>query len=187
MNFILKRRYKIVVSGAALLNPCAPDAAEKTKEIGRQIARENCILISGATTGIPYYAALGCKEEKGFSVGFSPASSEKSHIRTYRLPIDVFDVMIYTGSDYVGRDIIMTKAADALIVVCGRMGTLHEFATAFEIQRPIGVLIGSGGMADKIKDLITGRIRETKKIVFEKDPKRLVKKVISLIKKEKGR
>jgi len=182
-----KYKYKIIVSGAAVLSPCAADAMEKTKEIGRQIALEKCILITGATTGIPYYAALGCKEAGGFSVGFSPASSERSHLKTYRLPLDVFDVMIYTGSDYVGRDVIMTKAGDALIVVCGRMGTLHEFATAFEIQRPIGILVGSGGIADKVKDLITGKIREAKKIVFEADPKKLVKKVILMIEKEKGR
>jgi len=182
-----KYRYKIIVSGAAVLSPCSADAMEKTKEIGRQIALEKCILITGATTGIPYYAALGCKEAGGFSVGFSPASSERSHLRTYRLPIDAFDIMIYTGSDYVGRDVIMTKAGDALIVVCGRMGTLHEFTTAFEIQRPIGVLLGSGGIADKVKNLITGKIREAKKIVFETDPKKLVKKVILMIEKEKGR
>jgi hypothetical protein len=67
------------------------------------------------------------------------------------------------------------------------MGTLHEFTTAFEIQRPIGVLLGSGGIADKVKNLITGKIREAKKIVFETDPKKLVKKVILMIEKEKGR
>ena len=182
-----KYRYKIIVSGAAVLSPCASDAMEKAKEIGRQIARQKCILITGATTGIPYYAALGCKEVGGFSVGFSPASSERSHLKTYRLPVDVFDIMIYTGSDYVGRDVIMTKAGDALIVICGRMGTLHEFATAFEIQRPIGVLVGSGGIADKVKDLITGKIREAKKVIFESDPKKLVEKVILMIEKEKGR
>jgi serine/threonine protein phosphatase PrpC len=67
------------------------------------------------------------------------------------------------------------------------MGTLHEFATAFEAQKPIGVLLGSGGIADKIPELVIGKIRETKKIVYEKDPVKLVRKLISLIKKEKGR
>lgn len=180
-------QYKIVVSGAAVLTPCCKNIIEIAKELGREIARKKCILVTGATTGVPYYVALGYKEIGGFSVGFSPAASEKAHLRTYKLPLDPFDLIIYTGADYVGRDVIMTKSADGVIIICGRMGTLHEFTTAFEIQKPIGVLEGTGGMADKIRLLATGPTRELKKIVYEKDPKKLVRKLISLIKSEKGR
>ena len=93
--------------------------------------------------------------------------------------------MIYTGADYVGRNIIMTKSVDGVIIICGRMGTLHEFATAFEIQKPIGVLERTGGTADKIRQIATGPYRGVKKIIYEKDPKKLVKKLIEPIKKEK--
>jgi len=65
------------------------------------------------------------------------------------------------------------------------MGTLHEFATAFEIQKPIGILEKSGGTADKIKLIATGPYRGVKKIIYEKDPKKLVQKLIMEIKKEK--
>jgi len=179
--------YKIAVSGAAEIKHCCKEIKEISKEVGREIARQKCVLITGATTGVPYFAALGCKEAKGFNVGFSPARSEIAHLKTYKLPIEPFDIMIYTGADYVGRNIIMTKAADAIIIVCGRMGTLHEFVTAFEIQKPIGVLEGTGGTADKIKLIATGPSRETKKIIYEKNPKKLVKKLITLIKNEKRR
>lgn len=177
--------YKIAVSGAAQIGHCSKNIEELSKEIGREIARQKCILITGATTGVPYFAALGCKEAGGFNVGFSPATSEIAHLKTYKLPIDPFDVMIYTGADYVGRNVIMTKSADGVIVICGRMGTLHEFATAFEIQKPIGVLEGSGGTADKIRVIATGPYRGVKKIIYEKDPKKLVEKLIKAIKKEK--
>jgi uncharacterized protein (TIGR00725 family) len=177
--------FKIAVSGAAEVSHCCKDIIEISKEVGREIARQGCILITGATTGVPYFAALGCKEVGGFSVGFSPASSEAAHLRTYRLPTDAFDVMVYTGADYVGRNMIMTKSADGVIIICGRMGTLHEFATAFEIQKPIGVLEGTGGTADKIRQIATGPYRGVKKIVYEKDPRKLVKKIIEMIKKEK--
>ena len=177
--------YKIVVSGAARVGHCAKGTEELSKEVGREIARQKCILITGATTGVPYFTALGCKKAGGFSVGFSPATSEAAHLKTYRLPIDSFDIMIYTGADYVGRNVIMTKSADGVIIICGRMGTLHEFVTAFEIQKPIGVLEGSGGTAEKISIVATGPYRGVKKIVYDRDPKRLVKKLIELIKKEK--
>ncbi len=178
-------KYKIAVSGAAQVGHCCKNIEEISKEVGREIARQKCVLITGATTGVPYFAALGCKEVGGFNVGFSPATSEAAHLKTYKLPINSFDVMIYTGADYVGRNVIMTKSVDGVIIICGRMGTLHEFATAFEIQKPIGVLEDSGGTADKIKIVATGPYRGVKKIIFEKNPKKLVEKLIKLISKEK--
>jgi len=110
-------QYKIAVSGAAVTNHCCDNIILISKEVGREIARSHCVLVSGATTGVPYFSAVGCKEAGGFNVGFSPAESEIEHIKRYRLPVDAFDVMIYTGSDYPGRDIIMTKSADAVIII----------------------------------------------------------------------
>jgi len=178
-------KYNIAVSGAAAISHCCKDVVEISKKIGKEIARQKCVLVTGATTGVPYFAALGCKKAGGFNVGFSPATSESSHLKTYKLPLEPFDVMIYTGADYVGRNVIMTKSADGVIIICGRMGTLHEFVTAFEIQKPIAVLEGTGGTADKIKKIATGPYRGVKKIVYDKDPKNLVKKLIELIRKEK--
>jgi len=178
-------RYKIVVSGAARVSHCCKEIEKISKEVGKEVARRNCILVTGPTTGVPYFAALGCKENGGFNVGFSPATSEAVHLKTYKLPLKPFDVMIYTGADYVGRNVIMTKSADGVIIVCGRMGTLHEFATAFEIQKPIGVLEKTGGTADKIKLIAAGPYRGVKKIIYEKSPKILIAKLINLIKKEK--
>ena len=178
-------KYKIAVAGAARVGHCCKNIKEISKTIGKEIARKKCILITGATTGVPYFAALGCKQASGFNIGFSPAPSEAAHIRAYKLPIDPFDVMVYTGADYVGRDIIMTKSVDGVIIICGRMGTLHEFTTAFEIQKPIGILEGTGGTADKIRAIATGPHRRVAKIVYEDEPKKLVEKLIDLIKKEK--
>lgn len=178
-------RYKIAVSGAAEMRHCCKEIEEISKKVGKEIAHQKCVLITGATTGVPYFAALGCKKAGGFNVGFSPATSEAAHLKTYKLPIEPFDVMIYTGADYVGRNVIMTKSVDGVIIICGRMGTLHEFATAFEIQKPIGVLEETGGTADKIKQIATGPYRGVKKILYEKDPKKLIRKLVDLIKKEK--
>lgn len=178
-------QYKIAVSGAAEISHCCDSIILLSKEVGKEIARNHCVLVSGATTGVPYFSAQGCKEAGGFNVGFSPAESEIEHLRRYRLPLDPFDVMIYTGADYSGRDIIMTKSADAVIIVCGRMGTLHEFTTAVECRKPIGVLEGSGGTADKIRGLVKGTYRGIKKIIYERDPILLVQKMIGQVEKEK--
>ena len=178
-------KYKIAVSGAAQVSHCCKGIKDLSREVGREVARQNCVLVTGATTGVPYFAAQGCNEAGGFNVGFSPAISEAAHLKTYRLPVSPFDVMIYTGADYVGRNVIMTKSADGVIIICGRMGTLHEFATAFEIQKPIAVLENSGGTADKIKQVAKGPYRGIKRIIYAREPKKLVQELIELIKKDK--
>ena len=178
-------KYKICISGAARTDCCAPDAMEKTKELGREIIRQNGIVLTGATTGTPYWAAIGAKEEGGIVVGFSPAASEAQHIKTYHLPVDYHDLIVYTGFEYSGRNLILTRASDAVIIVCGRLGTLNEFTIAFEDKKPIGILTETGGTADEIKGIVEKGHRGSGKIIYESDPKILVEKLVELIKKEK--
>ena len=180
-------KYKICVSGAAETGHCQKGALEKAKEVGREIVRQNGILVTGATSGIPYWAAIGAKEEGGVVIGLSPAASEVAHRKTYRLPVDFHDVIIYTGFEYSGRNLLLTRSSDAIIVVCGRMGTLNEFTIAFEDQKPIGILIGTGGAADMIKSMVKNAHRGPGKIVYNSNPRKLVSKITKLIDKEKSR
>ncbi|MFA5431293.1 MAG: hypothetical protein WC319_00200 [Candidatus Paceibacterota bacterium] len=179
-------KYNIVVSGAAEVGHCCEKIEEISKEVGREIARQKHTLVSGATTGVPYFSAIGCNEEGGFNIGFSPAATEKEHLKVYKLPLEPFNIMIYTGGDYAGRDITMTKSADAVIIICGRIGTLHEFTTAVETKKIIGVLEGTGGMADKIRGIAESYCSVAKKIIYERDPKILVKRIIKEIEHQKG-
>lgn len=178
-------KYKLCVSGAADTGRCAPGALEKTKELGRQVITHNAVLVTGATTGAPYWAAIGAKDAGGFVIGVSPAVSEIEHVKKYKLPIDYHDIIIYTGFGYSGRNLLLTRASDAVFITCGRMGTLNEFTIAFEDQKPIGVLIETGGMADEIKTLLEKAHRGTGKVIFDSDPQKLVEKVLELVKKEK--
>lgn len=182
-----KERYKIAVAGAAETEVCPACAVKLAQEIGKEIVKQGCILITGATTGIPYQSALGAKEAKGVSIGFSPAASAISHVKKYRLPTDAFDVIVYTGFGYAGRNLLMTRAADGVVVICGRMGTLNEFTIAFEDEKPIGVLEGSGGTADNIRNIVKRPFRGKMNTVYGREPRQLVEKLIKLIKKEKGR
>jgi hypothetical protein len=181
-NFHL--RYAVCISGAAESGHCAADALEKAQAMGREIAKRDFILITGATTGIPYWAAQGAKEAGGFVIGFSPAASKISHQQTYHLPVDYHDVIVYTGFGYSGRNLLLTRASDAVIVICGRMGTLNEFTIAFEDQRPIGILEGTGGTADMIEDLVAKSHRGPGKIVYASKPAELLDKIVELIKQE---
>jgi uncharacterized protein (TIGR00725 family) len=177
-------KYKIAVSGAAETQFMAPDAMEKVITLGRLIAQAGMITVTGATTGAPYWAAKGAKEAGGFVVGISPAGTKREHVKVYGLPLDYQDVIIYTGFGYSGRNLLFTRAADAVITVCGRIGTLNEFTDAFEDNKPQGVLLGEGGTTEDILKLLEDAHRGTGKVVFDADPKILFQKVVQMVEAE---
>lgn len=177
-------KYKICVSGAAETGHCADDAIQKAETVGREIAKRGLVLVTGATTGMPYWAAKGAKEAGGIVIGFSPAASKIAHIRTYHLPVDYHDLIIYTGFDYGGRNLLLVRSADAVITLCGRMGTLNEFTIAFEDHKPIGVLEGSGGTTDMLYDIIKNAHRGFNNVIFDSNPSSLIDKLLEVIKKE---
>ena len=131
------------------------------------------------------WVAMGAKEEKGVSIGISPAANEHEHVDTYRLPLEYMDLIIYTGFGYSGRDLLFTRSCDAVILGCGRVGTIHEFTIAFEDGKPIGVLEGDWNTSDTIKEIIDRSNRPSSNVIFGKDPKILVEKIIEMASKNK--
>ena len=176
---------KICVSGAAETGHCGLDALEKAKELGREIAHQGAVLITGATTGFPLWAAMGAKEAGGMSIGFSPAASEREHEEVFKLPFDYLDLIIYTGFGYAGRDLLLTRSADAVICGCGRIGTIHEFTIAFEDDKVIGIFEGPWETGKELEEIIAKSHRPNEKIVTGADAKKLVADVIDLVKKSK--
>ena len=176
--------YSICVSGAAG-GKTVKSAKPLAEAVGRAIAKQGHILTTGATVGLPYYAAQAAKQAGGMSIGFSPASSLREHLHKYRLPIGVFDFINFTGMHYVGRDIHLVQSSDAIITIGGRFGSLHEFTTAIESRMPCGVLTGSGGTADELQYLIDKLEAPNKEmVIFDDDPEHLVAKIIKVLDKE---
>jgi uncharacterized protein (TIGR00725 family) len=185
-----KRNYlvpKIGVSGAADIAFLDNSVYDIAKEIGRQISLQGAVMVSGATTGFPYWAAMGCKEQCGISIGLSPAASAKEHVEVYRLPLEYMDMITYTGFGYNGRDLMFVRSCDGVIIGPGRIGTFHEFAIAYEDQKPLGILMGEGEWKtdEIIKSIIEFSHRPNKKVIFDTDPERLVAKLIELIKQDR--
>lgn len=177
-------RYQICVSGAAS-GPSVSASKDLAFRLGAEIVRQGKILTTGATVGLPHFAALGAvsvKGRKGLSVGFSPASSFRQHVNTYKLPFVPFDYINFTGMSYVGRDTHLVLSSDAVITVGGRMGSLHELATALESRKVVAVLLGSRGLADYVPELLENiESPGVKDIIYDTDPERLVAKVIAAL------
>ncbi len=180
-------KIKICVSGAAELSHLPPIVHEMGKELGKEIVLQGATLTSGATTGFPFWAAMGAKEAGGLSIGFSPAHDEKEHATLYRLPLDFMDIIIYTGFGYPGRDLFLTRSSDAVIIGPGRIGTFHEFTIAFEDGKPIGILESDLWETDEIIKTIlekSGR-KDENLVIFDSNPKVLVEKIIKATEKYK--
>ncbi len=179
-----KLQYSICISGAAA-GKTVQSSSALAEELGTAIAKAGHVLTTGATVGLPYYAARGAKLAGGTSVGFSPASSLREHLRKYHLPWECFDFINFTGMNYVGRDLYLVQSSDAVITVGGRFGSLHEFTSALEAGKPCGVLIGSGGTADLIPALLkTLEPPHDELVIYDDNPQRLIDRIIKIIDKE---
>lgn len=179
---VIELRFTICVSGAAQGATLAP-STDEAMELGRQIAKRGHILTTGATVGLPEAAAAGAKEAGGLCVGFSPAGSMREHLRKYRLPYKHYDFINFTGLEYVGRDLYLIQSSDAVVTVGGRFGSLHEFTSAIESGKPCGILVGTGGAADMIPQLM--EILEPPKrslVVYDSDPAKLIGKIEAILK-----
>lgn len=178
-------KYKICVSGAAETSHAGTSAMEQAKALGREIVEQGAVLVTGATTGFPLWATMGAKEAGGWSVGLSPASTEREHVEVYNLPLDYLDIIIYTGFGYSGRNLLMTRSSDAVVIGAGRVGTINEFTVAFEDGKPIGILEGEWETDEVIRDIMAKGHRTRENIIFDKDPRNLIKRLLEILAKNK--
>jgi len=148
--------------------------------LGEAIARRGLILITGACPGLPYECAVGAREAGGMSVGISPALSLDEHVHKYQSPSDAFDVLIYTGSGLMGREVTNIRSSDMVIILGGRSGTLGEFSIAYDEGKLIGVLQGSGGITSHLPDIVASFGKQTgAHLIYDADPASLVSRMLA--------
>ncbi len=156
-------------------------ASTRLVQLGRAIAEHDCILITGGCPGLPYAAVQGAKTAGGIVVGISPGLSRDEHVQKYHSPIEGFDVLIYTGSGLMGREVENIHSSDIVVIAGGRSGTLGEFAIAYDEGRLIGILTNTGGIADAVAELLplfnekpTGAV-----VLYDDDPARLIDRLVA--------
>jgi uncharacterized protein (TIGR00725 family) len=113
---------------------CGPGVASSeeealAQEVGRLVAAAGAVLVCGGMTGVMDAAARGAEREGGVSIGILPGpdrAGASPHL-TYSLPTGMAE----------GRNVLVARAADALIAVAGEFGTLSEIAFALKIGVPV--------------------------------------------------
>jgi uncharacterized protein (TIGR00725 family) len=148
---------------------------ETANKLGAAIAKRRCILITGATTGLPDRVSRAARKHGALAVGISPAASHKEHAERLSLPDDAADVIVCTGFGVKGRNVVNIRSSDIVIIFGGATGTLNEFTIAYDEGKVIGVLEGSGGVADHIREILAICNRTTAAhLLYDTDPEALL-------------
>ncbi len=155
------------------------DAAEA---VGRLIGERGVVLVSGGTSGVMEAASRGAKSAGGLTVGILPGLDRSA-------ANDWVDIALPTGLG-TARNLIDARGCDALVMIGGGAGTLMELAIAYQVGRPVVVLRGTGGWADRIgPGLVDGRYldeRRTVEIRFAETPEEAVSTAYVLARGVKG-
>jgi uncharacterized protein (TIGR00725 family) len=161
--------------------------AAVAESLGRAIVDQDCMLITGETTGLPELVTQAVRKHGGFTVGISPAPSIEEHQERYGLPQQGSDVVIYTGFGYKGRNVVNIRSSDIVVIFRGSIGTLNEFTIAYDEGKIIGILEGTGGVADHVRELIHVLAKKTQAaLFFERDAVPLLKQCLAELVKRRG-
>lgn len=136
---------------------CSKKIYRIAEELGSLIAQQGWVLVCGGGSGVMEAACKGAKKQGGLTVGILPGSDEEEANK-------YLDVKIPTGLGYA-RNILVVRAAKAVIAISGEYGTLSEIAFAFNEEKPI---VG----------IDTWKIKGVKKVKTAKEAVNYIKKKV---------
>lgn len=157
----------------------------KAEYLGEAIASGGCMMITGSCPGLPLAAAIGAKRRGGFVIGISPALSLDEHAFRYESPTLAHDLLIFTGSGLMGREVVNIRSSDIVVIVGGSSGTLGELAIAYDEGKLIGVLTNTGGISNMVSDILKTCNKQTgARVVYNDDPQHLVEELLDVYRSE---
>ena len=185
-------KYKIGIYGTAKIS-INTQTADKIRKLSEELAHasDKVIIVTGGCEGIPYEIAE-TTANMGTTVWAFPAYTSKKEMK-YAQPNQ--NLKIYKKINYINpeiannnslrtclkyRNVSSTSACSAGIIVGGKWGSLNEFTNLMDMQKIIGVLTGTGGIADELPSLCRKIQKEGQgKGIFSDDPAILVKSILA--------
>ena len=128
-------------------DPVPPEALRAAEEVGRLIAERGGVVVSGGLSGVMEAVSRGAKSEAGLVIGMLPGF-DKRDANPY------VDIAITTGMGWM-RNTLTVRAADAVIMISGGIGTLNELTVAYQ-DKPTVILEHTGGWSDRIREIAYG-------------------------------
>lgn len=155
------------------------------REVGKEIAKRGHVLLNGACTGIPCEAAKEARNFGGLVVGISPIVRGEKH--SFKgLDLDSANVLVSTGMGYKGRNVILIRSADGVVVLGRGFGTLNETTIAEGEKRPIIALTGSGRTAELLPQLFEKLSPDYEFFSTAKTPREAIDKLEKLVAKKES-
>src|SRR5437870_13604482 len=114
------------------------------EEVGRLVAERNGIVVTGGLSGVMEAVSRGAKQAGGLVIGILPGFN-KEDANPY------VDVALTTGMGWM-RNTLVVRAADAVIMISGGIGTLNELTVAYQ-DKPTVILEHTGGWSDRIREI----------------------------------
>jgi uncharacterized protein (TIGR00725 family) len=116
-------------------DPRGPDAhriLEWAEEIGQLLARAGATVVTGGLGGVMRAASRGAAGAGGLTIGILPGERPTEANEYVRVPVA-------TGLGVV-RNLVVVTAADSVVAVGGRHGTLSEIGLALRMGRHVVTL-----------------------------------------------
>lgn len=129
---ILRAPYVAVIGDGSPEGPDAQRILEWAEEVGQLLARGGAAVITGGLGGVMRAASRGALMAGGETIGILPGADASEANEYVRTPIA-------TGLG-VARNLVVVTAADAVIAVGGRHGTLSEIGLALRQGRHVVTL-----------------------------------------------
>ena len=121
----MKKQVVAVIGGRS----CTKKVEYLTQNLGKNLAKVVDVLVTGGLSGTMMAVCKGFKEEKGITIGILP-SYDKKDANQY------IDIAIPTGLG-LARNVLVVKAADVVVALPGKAGTLSEIAYCLQFGIPV--------------------------------------------------
>ncbi len=196
-----KMKYHIGIFGSAA--DMTDGQTRGAMELGTVLGQyaDQIVLITGGCSGLPYTVASSAAECGVEVWGYSPMCSlEEQQLKYPHDDSTIYKKLFYVPKNY--RDILLSPDdisattdqmlrsklrnirsvvnCDAGIIISGRWGTMNEFTNLYDMGKLIGVLTGTGGVADELPELTKKISKSTgANILFNDSADELVKAVLA--------
>lgn len=168
--------------------------AAQAKEIGKIIASNNHIVVTGGTAGYPHLVALSAIKAGGQAISYATGLSMADHLYFHNIDLSKYSKVIFQKKylnqklsviDNYLRSLKMCLDVDLAIIIGGRVGTMYEITILSGMSKDIFVLKGSGGIAEQtIKKFTKEGHKEKSKIQFFENSETLNKILMATKKHE---
>ncbi len=135
----MARKPVIAVVGAG---KCSKKLRDMAAEVGKYVAENGGVIVSGGMGGIMEGVSRGAKEAGGVTIGILP-TDQKDDANKY------IDYVLPSGFGEA-RNLLVIRAADAVIAFPGKYGTLSEMAFALQAGKPL-ISVNAWKLGDDIK------------------------------------